>query len=526
MKHWLPMSASFFAGLILCSILFYYVNPRIVKWRLLRRRLGKVFASYSHKDEEEVNLVGQVVKSLGGDFLRDRTHISGGENWREKLNQLIDEADTFQLFWSKNAIESTEVEAEWKYALNLERENFICPVFWENKLEFPPELAHLQFIYVPLDMANHKASLGLVSPSEAIKRLPPLIIILFIVLAGSVMAATFWGVSKAIKSDEPPAAQSPTEPIPVAVAPNNRMPKPTIKAIAPRSAMAGSRELTLRVTGTDFIESSVVQWNGKNLQTAFVSNAELTAMISDSDVAVPGKAKVTVFNQPLIDSDGGASAPDIFTINRPPESPLPPPSIQTLAPDSAIERTSGFNLRILGSNFNASSVAQWNGKNLQTTFISDAELTATILDQNIQTPGRAAVTVYTPPVNGMGGGASTAITFEIKPSPLAIISSEEELSNDVRVMSLSITNRSQDEVTSIKIMHTLIGPAEFIDRNLAPYSDGSTFNRAQIRWNINKLAPGQSSSKVSISYKFIRKQGDRETLHGKVKTDWEYTVQK
>src|SRR5262245_51947892 len=106
MNAWIPGLACLSAGALFSLLLFRFAIPRIVKYRLLARRVGKVFAAYSHKDVREVELIGQVIKGLGGELIRDHTHIRGGENWKEKLTQLIDTADTFQLFWSKNAFAS------------------------------------------------------------------------------------------------------------------------------------------------------------------------------------------------------------------------------------------------------------------------------------------------------------------------------------------------------------------------------------------------------------------------------------
>jgi hypothetical protein len=52
---------------------------------------------------------------------------------------MIREADIFQLFWSRNAIQSPFVEQEWRYALSLDRDNFVRPTYWEDPLPELPE---------------------------------------------------------------------------------------------------------------------------------------------------------------------------------------------------------------------------------------------------------------------------------------------------------------------------------------------------------------------------------------------------
>jgi Concanavalin A-like lectin/glucanases superfamily len=71
---------------------------------------------------------------------------------------------------------------------------------------------------------------------------------------------------------------------------------PTATALAPASAIAGTPGLTLTVTGSGFVSSSVVRWNGADRPTTYVSATELAAPISASDLSVSGTAQVTVFN--------------------------------------------------------------------------------------------------------------------------------------------------------------------------------------------------------------------------------------
>lgn len=89
------------------------------------------------------------------------------------------------------------------------------------------------------------------------------------------------------------------------------MPAPTLSAIGPSAAVAGDPAFTLIVTGTNFVNGSVVQWNGANRPTAFVNSARLQASIPASDLAAAGSASVTVLNPA---PGGGTSNSLIFTI--------------------------------------------------------------------------------------------------------------------------------------------------------------------------------------------------------------------
>ena len=89
-------------------------------------------------------------------------------------------------------------------------------------------------------------------------------------------------------------------------------PAPSVSSLSPASAAAGSTAVTLTVSGSDFVASSAVQWNGAALATTYVSASQLTALIPASDLTATGSASVTVLNP---SPGGGASNAVTFTID-------------------------------------------------------------------------------------------------------------------------------------------------------------------------------------------------------------------
>lgn len=87
----------------------------------------------------------------------------------------------------------------------------------------------------------------------------------------------------------------------------------------------------------------------------------------------------------------------------------PTPTVNSLAPASAVAHGSAFTLTVNGTHFYSSSVVQWNGVPLPTTFVSTTQLTAQVPADDISTAGTAAVTVN----NGGIGGASASVPFTI-----------------------------------------------------------------------------------------------------------------
>jgi hypothetical protein len=86
---------------------------------------------------------------------------------------------------------------------------------------------------------------------------------------------------------------------------------PIISSLEPSNAFAGGRTFALTVNGANFIDTSVVRWNGSDRITTFLTSTMLVAGILESDIASPGSASVTVFNP---GTAGGESAPVTYSI--------------------------------------------------------------------------------------------------------------------------------------------------------------------------------------------------------------------
>ncbi len=190
-------------------------------------------------------------------------------------------------------------------------------------------------------------------------------------------------------------------------------PVPTLTSISPTSATVGGLAFTLTVNGSNFISTSVVRWNASDRTTTFVSAAQLTASIPATDIAAAGTVQVTVFNP---SPGGGTSTGLTFTIEN------PAPTLTSLSPTSALASGPAFTLTVNGSNFISTSVVRWNAFDCTTTFVSAAQLTASIPASDIAAAGTAEVTVFNPTP---GGGTSNPLTFTIAAAqPLAITTTQ------------------------------------------------------------------------------------------------------
>jgi hypothetical protein len=113
------------------------------------QRFRKVFPSYSNHDVEVVEAMEQF-QAIGSEYLRKVVKMRSGQQSGEGLPATIADADVFQLFWSRNAAQSAQVEKEWRHAIALQREAFVRPVYWEIPMpEAPEPLRRLRFCFLP-----------------------------------------------------------------------------------------------------------------------------------------------------------------------------------------------------------------------------------------------------------------------------------------------------------------------------------------------------------------------------------------
>lgn len=172
---------------------------------------------------------------------------------------------------------------------------------------------------------------------------------------------------------------------------------PTLTSISPASVVAGSAAFTLTATGTNFTNTSTIDWNGTALTTTFVSTTSLTASIPAANITTAGTNSVTVTT-----SGVGTSSAVTFTVQS-----VPAPALNSISPNTAVAGGAGFTLTATGTNFTATSVINWNGVALITTFVSATSLTASVPAANIAAAGTASVTVVT------GTNITTALNFTI-----------------------------------------------------------------------------------------------------------------
>ena len=180
-------------------------------------------------------------------------------------------------------------------------------------------------------------------------------------------------------------------------------PVPSISSLSPSSVTAGGAAFTLAVNGNSFISTSTVQWNGSSQTTAYVSATQLTASITAADIAAAGNGNVTVVNPSPGGGSSGAASLAII-------APNPSPTISSVSPSSIAVGSPDTTITISGTGFITSSVVNFNGQPLKTSFGSASQLSAVIRAASLTAIGNALLTVSTP---GPGGGVSLPSTIQI-----------------------------------------------------------------------------------------------------------------
>ena len=184
---------------------------------------------------------------------------------------------------------------------------------------------------------------------------------------------------------------------------------PSISGITPAIVEAGGNAFPLAVDGSGFTSASVIQWNGADRPTTFVSPIRMVATISAADIAAAGMPQVTVFNPA---PGTGVSNAATLTVNN------PAPALASLSPQQTTSGGAGFDLTVTGTGFVSSSVVRWNDSDRPTAFISPTQLTAVITQSDIATPGSFTVTVVNP---APGGGTSNQKAFQVQAPPLTLL---------------------------------------------------------------------------------------------------------
>jgi hypothetical protein len=225
----------------------------------------------------------------------------------------------------------------------------------------------------------------------------------------------------------------------------------TITSISPSSALAGSQLESLIVNGIGFVSGSEVQFAGSPRYTTFVSNSQLLATLYGDDTLNAGPVLITVMN-PI---PNGITSPAVeFSVTN------PVPTITSIGNTTAQAGSAGFRLLVLGSDFVPTSVVQWNGTPLATTYYGSIQLFGQVTASELATAGAAAVTVVNP---APGGGTSSPATFTVIAAGQYTVDTLNQAANDLvwdpvnQVIYLSVPSTASANGNTISVQNPATG---------------------------------------------------------------------
>ena len=76
----------------------------------------RVFVSYAHEDSLVIDIIQSHLAAAGYDIWIDRELIAGGELWRARIVEAIENSDVFLLMLSSNSVKSKHVLQELNIA--------------------------------------------------------------------------------------------------------------------------------------------------------------------------------------------------------------------------------------------------------------------------------------------------------------------------------------------------------------------------------------------------------------------------
>jgi hypothetical protein len=236
---------------------------------------------------------------------------------------------------------------------------------------------------------------------------------------------------------------------PLSFAVNN--PAPTLTSLSPASAVAGAASQTLTLTGTNFLASSTVTYNGVGHTATFVSSTQLTISLSAADQVTAGSYAVVVTNSA---PGGGTSSALNFAVT----ANNPAPTLTSLSPASAVAGAASQTLTLTGTNFVASSTVTYNGVGHTATLVSSTQLTISLSATDQATTGSYAVVVTNP---APGGGASSALNFTVtgpivslSPTSLAFGNQPADMTSAAQTVTLTNTGSAALSITSFTFTGT------------------------------------------------------------------------
>ena len=163
---------------------------------------------------------------------------------------------------------------------------------------------------------------------------------------------------------------------------------PIITQASPTQFIAGSGQTTIAVFGANLTSTSVVQWNGTPLSTAYVTNTYyrlyLIGTVPPSFLTSIGTASITV-------SSPTATIPVSNALSVAVANP-PSPTLTSLS-STLVPVNTATTLTLYGTNFTSATTVAVNGVIVPSTYSYSNQMTLTLPASAVLTPSLETITV-------------------------------------------------------------------------------------------------------------------------------------
>jgi hypothetical protein len=181
---------------------------------------------------------------------------------------------------------------------------------------------------------------------------------------------------------------------------NTTVAAPAITSINPSSVPAGSASTTLTISGTGFLNSSVVQLAGASEPTTYGSSTQLTVSVPATQLANGSQIPVAVLNG----SESSSSTPISLEVDN------PSPTITSILPSVEVAGAASAVVTVTGTGFVPSTSINVNGTLRGTTFASATQVSVALSAADLAGAGSLSLTA----VNSTpGGGTSPAASLQV-----------------------------------------------------------------------------------------------------------------
>ena len=183
---------------------------------------------------------------------------------------------------------------------------------------------------------------------------------------------------------------------------------PTVTAVSPNQLGLTATDRVLTVTGSNFVDGSVVTFSGTGitvLSTTFVSATQLSITVSVASTATTGLRSVTVVRPDL----GQSTLANAFTV-------APLPTITSITPTSRGQGAANQNITVTGTNFRSGATASFSGTGITVNSVTVSSATTAVVNITVAataTLGLRDLTI----TNSIGGSVTRAGIFTVAAAP-------------------------------------------------------------------------------------------------------------